>query len=179
MAVTRTPPDRWIEAGLGALADGGPEAVRVEALAEALGVSKGGFYWQFDDRSALLDRMLDQWERAVVDDVIERVEGEQGDAREKLQRLFAIAGREPLRTELAIRDWARRDLTVAARLRRVDNRRMDYMRSLFSEFSPEEEVETRCLLAFSLWIGNHFIAAEHGSRRRGEVVRQALDGLLA
>ena len=179
MAVTRTPPDRWIEAGLGALADGGPEAVRVEALAEALGVSKGGFYWQFDDRSALLDRMLDQWERAVVDDVIERVEGEQGDAREKLQRLFAIAGREPLRTELAIRDWARRDLTVAARLRRVDNRRMDYMRSLFSEFSAEEEVEPRCLLAFSLWIGNHFIAAEHGSRRRGEVVRQALDGLLA
>ena len=177
--MTRTPPDRWIEAGLGALADGGPEAVRVEALAEALGVSKGGFYWQFDDRSALLDRMLDQWERAVVDDVIERVEGEQGDAREKLQRLFAIAGREPLRTELAIRDWARRDLTVAARLRRVDNRRMDYMRSLFSEFSAEEEVETRCLLAFSLWIGNHFIAAEHGSRRRGEVVRQALDGLLA
>ena len=177
--MTRTPPERWIEAGLGALADGGPDAVRIEPLAQKLGVSKGGFYWQFDDRSDLLDRMLDQWERAVVDDVIESVEGEEGDAREKLERLFAIAGREPLRTELAIRDWARRDLTVAARLRRVDNRRMDYMRSLFSEFSAEEVVETRCLLAFSLWIGNHFIAAEHGSRRRGEVVRQALDGLLA
>ena len=180
MAVTRTPPARWIEAGLGALADGGPDAVRIEPLAQKLGVSKGGFYWQFDDRGALLDGMLESWERAIVDEVIERVEGDGGDAREKLERLFAIAGREPLRTELAIRDWARHDTTVAARLRRVDNRRMDYMRSLFSEFcSDEEEVETRCLLAFSLWIGNHFIAAEHGSRRRGEVVRQALDGLLA
>jgi hypothetical protein len=93
--------------------------------------------------------------------------------------LFAIAGREPLHTELAIRDWARRDRTVAARLRRVDNRRMDYMRLLFGEIcEDEDEVETRCILAASLWIGNHFIAAEHGDRTRGEVVRRALRSLI-
>jgi AcrR family transcriptional regulator len=180
MALTRTPPDRWIEEGLRALAEGGPEAVRIEPLAQALGVSKGGFYWQFDDRRALLESMLDSWERATVDDVIDRVEGGGGDAREKLRRLFAIAGREPLRTELAIRDWSRRDPTVAARLRRVDNRRMDYMRSLFGAIcgGDADEVETRCMLAASLWIGNHFIAAEHGGRTRGEVVRRALEGLI-
>ena len=179
MALTRTPPDRWIEEGLRALAEGGPEAVRIEALAEALGVSKGGFYWQFDDRRALLESMLDSWERSIVDEVIERVEGEGGDARAKLRRLFAIAGREPLRTELAIRDWARRDRTVGARLRRVDNRRMDYMRALIGEVcDDDDEVESRCMLAFSLWIGNHFIAADHEGRTRGEVVRRALEGLI-
>ena len=165
--------------GLRALAAGGPDAVRIEPLAEALGVSKGGFYWQFDDRRALLESMLDSWERAGVDDVIEEVEGGGGEAREKLGWLFAIAGREPFRTELAIRDWSRRDRTVAARLRRVDNRRMDYMRSLFGEFcADEDEVETRCMLAFSVWVGNHFIAADHGSRTRGEVIRRALEWLI-
>ena len=179
MALTRTPPDRWIEEGLRALAAGGPEAVRIEPLAQALGVSKGGFYWQFDDRRALLESMLDSWERASVDEVIERVEAGGGDAREKLRRLFAIAGREPLRTELAIRDWSRRDRTVAARLRRVDNRRMDYMRSLFADFcADDDEVEIRCMLASSLWIGNHFIAADHPGRTRGEIVRRALEGLI-
>jgi AcrR family transcriptional regulator len=182
MALTRTPPDRWIEEGLRALAEGGPEAVRIEPLAQALGVSKGGFYWQFDDRPALLESMLDSWERANVDDVIERVEAGGGDAREKLRRLFAIAGHVPLRTELAIRDWSRRDRTVAARLRRVDNRRMDYMRSLFGAIEGGEEdadeVETRCILAMSLWIGNHFIAADHPGRTRGEVVRRALEALI-
>lgn len=179
MATTRTPPERWVEEGLRALAAGGPEAVRIEALAEALGVSKGGFYWQFDDRRALLERMLDRWERAVVDDVIERVEGDGGDARAKLRRLFAIAGTEPLEVELAVRDWARRDREVARRLRRVDNRRMDYMRTLFSDVAPNpDEVETRCMLAFSLWIGNHFIAADHGGRSREEVVAAALRGLV-
>lgn len=42
MGATRTPRDKWIEEGLRALAAGGPEAVRIEVLAQALGVSKGG-----------------------------------------------------------------------------------------------------------------------------------------
>src|SRR5687768_9336098 len=128
MAPARTPRSRWIEEGLQALAAGGPDAVRVEALAKALGVTKGGFYGYFADRDALLEEMLDEWERAMIDEAIERVEGEGGDARAKLRRLFALAGsrevRSLLKADLAIRDWARRDKTVARRLRRVDNRRM-------------------------------------------------------
>jgi hypothetical protein len=69
---------------------------------------------------------------------------------------------------------------VAARLKRVDNRRMDYMRALFSEFCPDEdEVEVRCLLGFSLWIGNHLIAADHPAHGREDVLRLALSRLLA
>jgi AcrR family transcriptional regulator len=172
-ARTRTPRSRWIEEGLRALAAGGPDAVRIEALAQVLGVSKGGFYWHFDDRRALLDEMLDAWERASSEEVIERVEGEGGDARARLRRLFAVAAAsgELLAIELAVRDWARREPPVAQRLRRVDNRRMDYLRSLFGAFCADEgDIEARCMLVASLWIGNHFVAAEHGSRTRAEVI---------
>jgi AcrR family transcriptional regulator len=176
---TRTPRSKWIEEGLQALAAGGPDAVRIEPLAQALGVSKGGFYWHFEDRGALLEEMLDAWERVSIDDVIERIEGGGGDARAKLRRLFELATssetRGLLKTDLAVRDWARRERTVAARLRRVDNRRMDYMRSLFGAFCPEEDdVEARCMLALSLFIGNHFMAADHGARSRREVLELAL-----
>ena len=183
MALTRTPRSSWIDAGLRALAAGGPDAVRIEPLAQALGVSKGGFYWHFDDRRALLEEMLDTWERTVIDEVIERVEGEGGDARARLRRLFALASTssgELLRIDLAVRDWARREQGVAERLRRVDNRRMDYMRSLFGAFCPDEdEVEVRCMLAFSLFIGSHFMAADHGARRRADVLALALRWLEA
>src|SRR4051812_9514676 len=157
MALTRTPRISWIDEGLRALAAGGPDAVRVEPLARALGVTKGGFYWHFEDRRALLEEMLDAWERVSVDEVIERVEGEGADPKARLRRLFAIGGSsgEVLKIDLAVRDWARRDAAVAKRLRRVDNRRMDYMRSLFGGFSEDEDdVEVRSTLAFSLWIGN-------------------------
>ena len=177
-----TPRTSWVDEGLRALASGGPDAVRVEALARKLGVTKGGFYWHFDDRRALLQEMLDTWERTGVDEVIERVEGEGGDARAKLRRLFGVtsSGGDLMEIELAIRDWARRDKAVARRLRRVDNRRMEYMRSLVADFCPDDnEVEARCMLAFSLWIGNHFMAAQHGDRTRSQVLQLAIDRLLS
>jgi len=193
MALTRTPRTSWLEAGLHALAAGGPDAVRIEPLAEALGVTKGGFYGHFDDRRALLEEILDIWERVMIDEAIERVEGEGGDARAKLRRLFALRSaasfsssetsvsvRELLKIDLAVRDWARRDKAVAKRLRRVDNRRMEYMRSLFGAFcADEDEVEVRCLLALSLFIGSALIAADHGAHSRVEVRELALRRLLA
>jgi AcrR family transcriptional regulator len=181
MALTRTPRSSWIEEGLRALGGGGPEAVRIEPLARALGVSKGGFYWHFSDRQSLLDEMLDAWERTMVDEVIETVEAEEPDARSRLRRLFALAvasGGELLKIELAIRDWARREEAVAERLRRVDNRRMNYMRSLFGAIcEDDDDVEARCLLTFSLFIGGPFVRVDHGERSRAEVLELALEWL--
>lgn len=183
MATTRTPRSRWIQEGLQALAAGGPQAVRIEVLARAIGVSKGGFYWHFGGRQDLLDQMLDAWEQGGVDDVIEKVEAQGGDARTRLHSLFALAsagGRELLTIDLAMRDWARREPAVARRLRRVDNRRMDYLRSLFAAFcDDEDDVEARCVLAMSLFIGSHFIAADHGGRSRREALALALARLDA
>jgi AcrR family transcriptional regulator len=157
--------------------------VRIETLAQALGVTKGGFYWHFDDRRALLEEMLDTWERVVIDEAIERVEGGGGDARAKLRRLFSLASSPEARglgsIDLAIRDWARRQKAVAKRLRRVDNRRMEYMRSLFAEFCLDrDDVEVRCLLALSVLVGSRFIAADGGPQSRSHVLKLALGRLL-
>jgi AcrR family transcriptional regulator len=181
VAKVRTPRGAWIEAALLALARGGPESIRVEGLATQLGVSKGGFYWHFKDRAALLEEMLDSWEQSVVGDVIAAVEGEPGTPRAKLQHLFDLASSaaDILPVELALRDWSRRDIEVAARLHRVDNRRMDYLRSLFGPICvDEDDVEARSILAFSLFIGSNFILAEHRGKSRGEVLQLATDRLL-
>ena len=119
-----------------------------------------------------------------VDAVMEIIEGRGGDARAKLRRLFALAsspeGLGLRMIELAVRDWARRDNVVAKRLKHVDNRRMEYMRSLFGDFCRgEKEIEVRCLLLASLVFGNALLAADHGTRSRAEVTDQALRRLLA
>jgi AcrR family transcriptional regulator len=180
VAKVRTPRGAWVDAALQALAAGGPDAVRVEALAGRLGVSKGGFYWHFADRRALLEEMLDTWARAVVEDVIARVESQPADPRAKLQQLFELASAADLDVELALRDWSRRDDDVAERLHRVDNRRMAYLRSLFAQFCVDEnDAEARSMLAFSLFIGTNFIAAQHGDMTRSQVLRHAFDRLLS
>ncbi len=180
MANVRTPRGAWVEAALKALGAGGPDAVRVEALATSLGVSKGGFYWHFSDRQALLGEMLDAWEKTVVGDVITRIEGGPADPRAKLQQLFELAPSVDFAVELALRDWARRDRDVAKRLRRIDTRRMEYLRLLFGQFcADEDEVEARSMLAFSLFIGSYFIAVEHGDKTRAQVLQLAADRLLS
>jgi AcrR family transcriptional regulator len=181
VATVRTPRRRWIEAGLQALAAGGPDAVRVEALAQALGVTKGGFYGYFADRNALLHEMLDAWERMAVDETIETVQRKGGDVRTRIRRAGVLTfSAELLPIDLAVREWARRDAAVAERLRRVDNRRMAYLREMFGEISrDEEEAEARSMLAFSLAIGHHFVAADTNGRSHEDVLGLAADWLLS
>jgi AcrR family transcriptional regulator len=172
VTTTRTPRERWIEEGLRALATGGPDAVRVEALAKRLGVTKGGFYGFFADRDALLQEMLDAWERESTDEVLDRIEREGGDPRTKIERAGAL-------TFSSDRDWARRDEAVAERLRRVDNRRMALLRETIGAVCADaDEVEARSMLAFCVAIGAHFLAADHGDRTRAQVLARASDLLF-
>jgi AcrR family transcriptional regulator len=181
VGASRTPRDSWVEEGLRTLAAAGPDAVRVEVLAKRLGVTKGGFYGYFTDRDALLQAMLDTWERESTDEVIDRVEQEGGDPRTKihLAGMLTFSNDRLLPIDLAIRAWARTDKAVAERLRRVDNRRMDLAREMIGTFcSDPDEIEARSVLAFCAAIGRHFLAADHGDRDLATVQDRILDLLL-
>lgn len=170
----------WINAALAALAAGGLEEVRVEPLASRLGVTKGSFYWHFERREDLVAAMLDAWERAGTQAIIDEVEARGGGAEERLRRLWRrTSGEDGLVVEMAIRDLARRDAGVLERVRRVDDRRVAYLRARFLELGLEPAVaEARSLLLYSLLIGNRFIEASHGRSTRARVIERALSDLL-
>jgi len=178
--VARTTRIRWVEAGLAALGRGGPDAVRVETLATELGVTKGGFYGYFSGRPALLTEMLDEWERRSTTEVIAQVDAEGGAPADKMRRVGQLTFSEDLhRIDLAIRAWARHDEAVAARLRRIDNIRMDFLRTTFRMFITDpDEVEARSTLMFALAIGRHFIVADHPGHTTREVIQLAAEHLL-
>lgn len=151
----------WIDAGLHALARGGPRAVRVEALARDLGVTKGGFYGYFANKQDLLDAVLDHWERLSTTVVRIAVESETEDPATRLVRArdLTFAPDRLAGVELAIRDWARQDADVAARLRRVDDYRIAYLTSELSRLcSDPVEAEARAYLAFGAALGMHYTA---------------------
>ncbi|MGO4617196.1 TetR/AcrR family transcriptional regulator [Nocardia sp. 2YAB30] len=171
----RTPRQAWIDAALVILSESGPDAIRVEPLATQLGVTRGGFYRQFASRQELLDAVLDAWEHRGIDEVRERVEQEGGDAGSKIRKAGKLTfSKELLPIDLAVREWARRDPAVAARLVRVDNRRMDYLRDLIGTISDDpRDVEARSMLAFSLVIADHLIAADHRTGTRAQIIESA------
>ena len=179
MPRARTPRDRWIEEGMTLLVEGGPDAVRVEVLAARIGVTKGGFYGHFSDRQALLDAMLDRWRTDSVDDVLDAVERVGGVPTDRA----VLAGQltfdgERLPTDMAVREWARRDAGVAERLREVDNRRMELLRRSFAGNGIEGvELEARCLIAFCVAIGSRLLDADHPGFTRQQVL-DAATGLV-
>jgi hypothetical protein len=125
--------------------------------------------------------MLDSWEQTLVDEAIETADRDGGPGRTRLRRLFAAAGEREgiLDLELSVRDWARRDPTVAERVTRVDNRRLAYLRPLFAEFCDDAaDVEGRCLLVLTLLVGESLVTATHGRRSRPSVTAAALRHLL-
>ncbi|HEX5145152.1 MAG TPA: hypothetical protein VFW21_14910 [Mycobacterium sp.] len=77
-----------------------------------------------------------------------------------------------------MRTWARQDEGVEARVQRVDNARMGYLRTLLhSSGVGADDVEAVALLAFSLVIANQLIAADHPGQTRAQVMKKA-EGLL-
>ena len=123
----------WIRAGLRALAEQGAEAVRVERLATALGVTKGSFYWHFKDRGELLAALIEVWREQATDAIIAQVEAIGGSAGQKMRSLFTIVVSGDGRLDQAIRVWAASDANARAALALVDQRRLDYLASLFEQ----------------------------------------------
>ena len=180
MAAPKRTQAEWVGAAVTALAEGGVDNVRVERIARALGVTKGSFYWHFEDRNALLAGMVEAWEAGGTHDIISKVDAAGGDARARLRRLWDVtSGEEGMAAELALRDWARRDPQVAVKVQRVDDTRMAYVRALFSQVFPDaDDIEARAMLLYSLLIGNYFIGARHGRRGRRRVLTEAVELLL-
>ena len=53
--------DQWLKQALDVLFSSGISSVKVETLARELDVTKGSFYWHFENRDELLHHMVDWW----------------------------------------------------------------------------------------------------------------------
>lgn len=134
---TLTPRD-WIAAGFRALTTGGPQAIKIEAIARDLHVSKGSFYWHFKDVPSFKLAMLSHWAEVATQNVISEITGGDADPRGQLRQLIRIATgdrSDPYGgklVEAAIRDWARYDANAAETLKTVDMQRLQFLRKLLA-----------------------------------------------
>ena len=128
----------------------GVGGVRVLTLAKELDVSRGSFYWHFEDHDDLLRSMLDWWDRQMTDSVIQVANESRGSPKKRLMAVAEDVVRFHLnKYDAAIRTWAEGDKRAAKTLQRVVKKRLDYVTSLFREagFSPAEARARGDLLA--------------------------------
>jgi AcrR family transcriptional regulator len=124
----------WMQAARVALLHSGPDGVRVEPLARALGVTKGSFYWHFRDRADLLEALLAEWEAEVslLSDAIGSADPA-ADLRKillEVERRTHASERGEWPSDAAIFAWAAVDPMVAKRVNRGEVIRMKLLREL-------------------------------------------------
>jgi AcrR family transcriptional regulator len=156
-APTRTAPLQpadWIRAAFQRLSSDGLEAVRIEVLARDLGVSKGSFYWHFQDREDLLRKMLEQWETEEAEWLAAAISGVHSPAARWARLVNRSAHPQKLRFEASLRAWARKDVSVAARVADLERKRMQYISSVLQDtgFSPHA-AESWAEMLFLIYLG--------------------------
>lgn len=143
--------ETWLEEALHVIADD-PTHLRIDELAARLGVSKGSFYWHFENRNDFVHALAEYWRDVDTVAVVEFIESDPGTAAERLRKLMGfIAEHRPARYDLPIRALARIEPDILPIVREADEIRLQCLRRLFSElgFSGVDlEVRTR---AFVVW----------------------------
>jgi AcrR family transcriptional regulator len=172
----------WIEAGLDELAKGGVDRVRVECLAQNMGITKGGFYRRFKDRRALLDAMLDDWAKGRIATIEKQMELREATPEERLKsviKLFAErVNAQGMAIELAIRQWAQSDEGAADAVARVDAARLKSVAKLYVMMGlSAAEAEARAVLFYAYIFGQGMLFLDPSPRKRASMTAACADVL--
>lgn len=162
----------WIAAAREMLIEGGIAAVQINPLAGRLGVTRGGFYWRFRNRQDLLDQLLLDWEGSNARHFLDRL-AEPGTPRERIDRLIDLWLEERQfdpRLEAAIRQWARIDEAVHARVRQVDLGRIKAIADIYLQggFEPAD-AEARARVTYFHQIGYYALDLGESPQQRAEM----------
>ena len=172
----------WVEAGLAELASGGVDAVRVEVLAQRLGVTKGGFYRRFKDRPALLAAILKAWADGRIAAIEQQTALGGKTAAERLRTVIMLYSErlnpQGISIELAIRQWARSDEMAAAAAERVDAGRMKAVEALYRGIGySAAEAEARAMMFYAFIFGESLLFLKQGKRKHTTLVAACADVL--
>ena len=178
--------DDWLDAAFEAVAESGFDSVRVLTLAEALGVTRGSFYWHFSDHAELIAGLVARWQARELASY-QRMQDTRGlaaraDLERVLEAALAHAGGEikNLRFELALRGFGRRDAKVAAMLVEVVRLRMALFETKFMRLTGDAKTAAELASLFYLAIvgGTHALARPANPTRTKEYLKNLIGHYL-
>lgn len=190
MAAKKPPPKRlnreeWLAQALDILALEGGAKLRVDAICDALRVTKGSFYWHFKDRDDFVRSVVQFWSTRFTDPVIARINELGGTANARLNSLLRFVSEgEFARYDVSIRAWALQDPDlVAAIVKDVDERRLAFVGSLFTEMGfkgRDAEMRARACIAYLSYEASVLVKVTKKNRAKMldqflEVVMRPLD----
>ncbi|NHZ43777.1 TetR/AcrR family transcriptional regulator [Massilia sp. CCM 8693] len=165
----------WLSAGLQALADDGPEGLRIMTIAQKMGVTKGSFYWHFKNLEDYQSALMEEWEQVHTQQVMDIVDQEDADVGSKLAKLFTGGPPHLFTLGRAIRAWSMTNEQVREVQERVDRKRVEYVATLLTDSGwPADQAPVIARWNYCAFIGHAAIGAPEMSEAEIGTVVQLL-----
>ena len=171
----------WLKTGLSSISKQGIASLTIEGLAKSLGIAKAGFYWHFKSRDDLLNQMLDYWTHEVTEVISENPQILALEPKPRLTKTAeVILDYDLTRFEFAIRLWALSNQRAASAVKKVNRKRLDFVRSALSELGFKgDDLEARAMLFVCYQTCESTMFREISRKRRRELITKRVELLTS
>ena len=153
----------WLNFSLKELAENGHSQLTAYRLATKLGVSRGSFYWHFENIRAFETEVLQRWTELTTDDVIDELRSIESPPL-RLGALIKRAMDGDFKLERAVRSWAISDEKVGKIVQTVDARRVAYITNILKDAGVKgEDLQPRAQMLNWAATGRMMMSAEDDS----------------
>ena len=166
--------ESWLQEGLAVLADEGHARLRAASLAERLGVSRGSFYWHFQDLSAFHHALLRKWVESAVNRPLAAAEAAGGGSAAKtLGALIDIAFTSSPALERAVHAWAAVDDRAAKAVADVTQMRTAHLRRMLQATGFDAKAaEIRATVIYWAFLGRYVEPKLPGGKGCAELIKR-------
>ncbi len=148
----------WLEIGMAAMSDVGPDGLTIDAICQRAEKTRGSFYHHFKSTDIYLNELVLWWKQSFTMDVIEKAE-KHSKPSEKHDNLNQLAAHLDPQAEQAFRQLAARDKHAANVVQDVDRIRIAYLTRLYEQ-SPLYTPSQAAIIAkieYAAWVGFQLI----------------------
>jgi len=171
----------WLEAGLNILAQTGPGGLRIDGVCKAMNVTKGSFYWHFQDRQDFLGSLFLYWRDRETTSLIQYVEATYTAPRDRIWHVveFVTLGNYDVATEVTMRQWGQSDPTIREALKHVDEERLGFFTRQFGAAGfGAEDANLRAISVYSFTLSCGYMLTGEDRDALEKRLRASLDLLF-
>ncbi|MEL7097492.1 MAG: TetR/AcrR family transcriptional regulator [Pseudomonadota bacterium] len=149
----------WLHAARDMLVRVGVGGIKILTLSGELGVARSSFYWYFSDRTDLLIALLQTWETRNTRCITDKCDLPAADISHAVCHFFECFIDDTLfdqGLEFGVRDWARHDAEVRAKVEAADATRLAAITGMYARYGFEtSEADARARILYFMQLGYH------------------------
>jgi AcrR family transcriptional regulator len=140
----------WLKKALQIFINEGIDAVRITRLADELSVTRGSFYWHFENREELIEALVCYWRdknTAAITRAMDNANSLSNGIFEFFETCIDTSRFDP-RLDLAVREWARRSPQIRNQVDQADKLRIESFQSFYARFGydmPDALIRARTI----------------------------------